>query len=161
MTVRIAKILGLNKILDLSKKLNVYEEIPELLSVSLGAAETSLINLTSAYAPFVNGGIKIEPKLISRIQDRRGKTIFRIKSRECLGCDKFINESSEYPIIKNMNERVISEETAYQMVTILNGAVERGTAKKLKSLKFQLREKLELQTIITMPGLSALHPILL
>ena len=56
MTVRIAKILGLNKILDLSKKLNVYEEIPELLSVSLGAAETSLINLTSAYAPFVNGG---------------------------------------------------------------------------------------------------------
>ena len=141
MTVRIAKILGLNKILDLSKKLNVYEEIPELLSVSLGAAETSLINLTSAYAPFVNGGIKIEPKLISRIQDRRGKTIFRIKSRECLGCDKFINESSEYPIIKNMNERVISEETAYQMVTILNGAVERGTAKKLKSLKVPIAGK--------------------
>ena len=141
MTVRIAKILGLNKILDLSKKLNVYEEIPELLSVSLGAAETSLINLTSAYAPFVNGGIKIEPKLISRIQDRRGKTIFRIKSRECLGCDKFINESSEYPIIKNMNERVISEETAYQMVTILNGAVERGTTKKLKSLKVPIAGK--------------------
>ena len=141
MTVRIAKILGLDKILDLSKKLKVYEEIPELLSVSLGAAETSLINLTSAYAPFVNGGIKIEPKLISRIQDRRGKTIFRIKSRECLGCDKFINESSEYPIIKNMNERVISEETAYQMVTILNGAVERGTAKKLKSLKVPIAGK--------------------
>ena len=77
MTVRIAKILGLDKISDLSKKLNVYDEIPELLSVSLGAAETSLINLTSAYAPFVNGGIKIEPKLISRIQDRRGKQFFR------------------------------------------------------------------------------------
>ncbi len=141
MTVRIAKILGLTKILNLSKKLNVYEEIPELLSVSLGAAETSLINLTSAYAPFVNGGIKIEPKLISRIQDRRGKTIFKIESRECIGCDKFINETSEYPIIKNMNERVLTEETAYQMVTILNGAVKRGTAKKLKSLKVPIAGK--------------------
>ena len=64
MTIRIANILGLNKILDLSKKLNIYDDIPELLSVSLGAAETSLINLTSAYAPFVNGGKKIEPNLI-------------------------------------------------------------------------------------------------
>ncbi len=141
MTVRIAKILGLDKIFELSKKLNVYDEIPELLSVSLGAAETSLINLTSAYAPFVNGGIKIEPKLISRIQDRRGKTIFSIKTRKCLGCDKFINGSEEYPIIKNMNERVLSEETAYQMVTILNGAVKRGTAKKLKSLKVPIAGK--------------------
>ena len=76
MTVRIAKILGLEKILELSKQLNIYDEIPELLSVSLGAAETTLIDLTSAYAPFVNGGKKIDPKLISRIQDRRGKTIF-------------------------------------------------------------------------------------
>ena len=118
MTVRIAKILGLDKILDLSKKLDIYEEIPELLSVSLGAAETTLINLTSAYAPFVNGGKKIEPNLISRIQDRRGKTIFQ-KNRECVGCDKFINQSSEYPKIQNINDQVISEETAYQMTSIL------------------------------------------
>ena len=80
MTVRIAKILGLQEILDLSKKLNIYDDIPELLSVSLGAAETTLI-LTSAYAPFVNGGKKIEPNLISRIQDRRGKTIFLRKKK--------------------------------------------------------------------------------
>jgi penicillin-binding protein 1A len=100
MTVRIAKILGLDEILDLSKKLNIYDEIPELLSVSLGAAETTLINLTSAYAPFVNGGIKIEPNLISRIQDRRGKTIFQEKNRKCIGCDKFINEEYELPIMK-------------------------------------------------------------
>ena len=63
MTIRIAKILGLEKILELSKKLNIYEDIPELLSVSLGAAETTLINLTAAYAPFVNGGMKIDPNL--------------------------------------------------------------------------------------------------
>jgi penicillin-binding protein 1A len=141
MTVRIAKTLGLNKILDLSKKLNIYEEIPELLSVSLGSAETTLLNLTSAYAPFVNGGKKIEPNLISRIQDRRGRTIFQVKNRRCLGCDKFIDKSIEYPKIENTNERVFSEETAFQMVSILKGAVERGTAKKLRSLNVPLAGK--------------------
>ena len=141
MTIRIAKILGLNKILELSKKLEIYEEIPELLSVSLGAAETTLINLTAAYAPFVNGGKKIKPNLITRIQDRRGKTIFKLDNRKCLGCDKFINETSKLPIIEGGNEKVMSEETAYQMTSILNGAVIRGTAKKLKSLNVPLAEK--------------------
>ncbi len=142
MTVRIAKTLGLEKILNLSKKLNIYEEIPELLSVSLGAAETTLMSLTSAYAPFVNGGKKINPKLISRIQDRRGKTIFQQKSIKCIGCDKFINnQESELPNIENNSEKVISEETAYQMTSILKGAVERGTAKKLKSLNVPLAGK--------------------
>ncbi len=142
MTVRIAKILGLEEILDLSKKLNIYQEIPELLSVSLGAAETTLINLTSAYAPFVNGGKKIEPKLISRIQDRRGKTIYQKKNGKCIGCDKFINaEEIGFPTIENNSEKVISEETAYQMTSILQGAVQRGTAKKLRSLKVPLAGK--------------------
>ena len=141
MTVRIAKILGLDEILNLSKKLNIYEEIPELLSVSLGAAETTLMNLTSAYAPFVNGGVKIEPNLISRIQDRRGKTIFQKKNRKCIGCDKFINEEIELPKIENNNVKVFSEETAYQMTSILQGAVQRGTAKKLRSLKVPLAGK--------------------
>ena len=141
MTVRIAKILGLEKILNLSKKLNIYDEIPELLSVSLGAAETTLISLTSSYAPFVNGGNKIEPKLINRIQDRRGKTIFQEKSIKCIGCDKFINEKTELPKIENNTEKVISEETAYQMTSILEGAVKRGTGKKLRSLKVPLAGK--------------------
>ena len=141
MTVRIAKILGLEEILSLSKELNIYEEIPELLSVSLGAAETTLMSLTSAYAPFVNGGKKIDVKLISRIQDRRGKTIFQEKNRNCIGCDKFINDKNELPKIKNNNKKVISEETAYQMTSILQGAVQRGTAKKLRSLKVPLAGK--------------------
>ena len=141
MTVRIAKILGLEEILNLSKKLNIYNEIPELLSVSLGAAETTLLSLTSAYAPFVNGGKKIEPKLISRIQDRRGKTIFQEKGRICIGCDKFINEEIELPKIEDKTEQVMSEETAYQMTSILQGAVQRGTAKKLRSLKVPLAGK--------------------
>ena len=74
--------------------MNIYSDIPELLSVSLGAAETTLIDLTSAYAPFVNGGKKINAKLISRIQDRRGRQSFK-KNRKCVGCDKFINEEIE------------------------------------------------------------------
>ena len=141
MTVRIAKILGLEEILKLSKKLNIYEDIPELLSVSLGAAETTLLNLTAAYAPFVNGGKKIKPKLISRIQDRRGKTIFQEKNRSCIGCDKFINNQVQFPKIQTNDEKVISEETAYQMTSILQGTVQRGTAKKLKSLNVPLAGK--------------------
>ena len=141
MTVRIAKNLGIEEILNLSKELNIYDEIPELLSVSLGASETTLMNLTAAYAPFVNGGKKITPKLISRIQDRRGKTIFQEKSMECEGCDKFIINNTEFPKIKDNNKRVISEETAYQMTSILQGAVQRGTAKKLRSLNVPLAGK--------------------
>ena len=73
MTVRIAETLGLNKVLDLSNKLDIYNDIPELLSVSLGSAETTLMNLTSAYASFLNGGKKITPTLVNRIQDRKRK----------------------------------------------------------------------------------------
>jgi len=141
MTIRIAKILGLNEILDLSKNLEIYEEIPELLSVSLGAVETTLLNLTSAYAPFINGGKKIRPNLITRIQDRRGKTIFKVDNRKCSGCDKFVNQRKELPSIENLSNQVMSEETAYQMTSILSGAVKRGTAKKLKSLKVPLAGK--------------------
>ena len=141
MTVRIAKTLGLDKILDLSNKLEIYDEIPELLSVSLGAAETSLLNLTAAYGSFVNGGKKIKPNLISRIQDRRGKTIFKLENKKCIGCDKYLNDSEEYPVIEYENERVFSEETAYQMTSILEGAVKRGTAKKLRDLKVPLGGK--------------------
>ena len=99
------------------------------------------MSLTSAYAPFVNGGNKIEPKLISRIQDRRGKTIFKKENRKCVGCDKFINDQSELPKIINDNEKILSEESAYQMTSILQGVVQRGTAKKLKSLNVPLAGK--------------------
>ena len=133
--------LGLNKILKLSDRLEIYSDIPELLSVSLGAAETSLLNLTSAYASFANGGKKISPNLISRIQDRRGKTIFKLENKRCVGCDKFSNESNVYPNIEYQNERIFSEETAYQMTSILEGAVKRGTAKKLKDLKVPIAGK--------------------
>jgi len=141
MTVRISENLGLKKILKLSKQLEIYEEIPELLSVSLGSAETTLLNITSAYASFVNGGKKVKPILIDRIQDRRGKTIFNSDERNCIGCDKFSQKKTEIPSIEDNYERVFSEETAYQITSILEGVVKRGTGKKLRDLKVPLGGK--------------------
>ena len=86
MTVRIALDVGLNKIIKMTKKLNIYENPEELISISLGTAETTLLKLTSAYSIFVNGGKKIIPIMIDRIQDRRGKTIFNADKRKCVGC---------------------------------------------------------------------------
>ena len=141
MTVRISEQLGLKKILKLSKELKIYDEIPELLSVSLGSAETTLLNITSAYASFVNGGRKIEPTLVNRIQDRRGKTIFNSDKRKCIGCKRFSDDSNELPKIEDNYNQVFSEETAYQMTSILEGVVKRGTGKKLRDLKVPLAGK--------------------
>ncbi len=143
MTVRIAKNLGVDKILNLSRELEIYNEIPELLSVSLGSVETSLLNLTSGYATFVNGGKKIKPTLINRIQDRRGKTIFTPKFAECKGCDRYTENKEEegFPTIYLKNNQIISEQTAYQITSILKGVVERGTGKKLRDLKVPIAGK--------------------
>ena len=141
MTVRIAQEIGLKKILKLSKELEIYNEIPELLSVSLGSAETTLMQITNAYSTFVNGGKKINPVLIERIQDRRGKTIFNSDNRSCTGCDKFSDSKISIPFIKDNFNQVISEETAYQILSILEGAVQRGTGKRLKDLNVPLAGK--------------------
>ncbi len=141
MTVRISQNLGLNKILKLSKDLNIYQDIPELLSVSLGSAETTLLNITAAYATFANGGYKVKPILIDRIQDRRGKTIFNSEKRKCIGCDRFLGQTEQVPTIMNKYKKVISQETAYQITSILEGVVQRGTGKKLRDLKVPLAGK--------------------
>ncbi len=141
MTVRISENLGLKKILKLSKELKIYDEIPELLSVSLGSAETTLLNITSAYASFVNGGKKINPILIDRIQDRRGKTIFNSDKRNCLGCDRAWENKVSFPRIKDNHKQVFSEETAYQMTSILEGVIKRGTGKKLRDIPVPLAGK--------------------
>ena len=141
MTVRISEKLGLKKILKLSQDLEIYDDIPELMSVSLGSAETTLLDITSAYTAFVNGGKKIDPILIDRIQDRRGNTIFNSDNRECLGCDRYINSSNNLPNIKDNYDQVMSQETAYQITSILEGVVKRGTGKKLRDLNVPLAGK--------------------
>jgi len=141
MTVRIAQEVGLKKILDLSQKLNIYKDIPELLSVSLGSAETTLLQITNAYATFVNGGKKVNPVLIERIQDRRGKTIFNSDKRECFGCDRYSKDKIQIPFIEDNYQQVISKGSAYQILSMLEGSIERGTGKRLKDLKVPLAGK--------------------
>jgi len=141
MTVRIAQEVGLKKILKLSRELNIYDEIPELLSVSLGSAETTLMQITNAYATFVNGGKKINPVLIERIQDRRGKTIFNSDNRECIGCDRYSESETIVPSIKDNYQQAISKETSYQILSMLEGTIQRGTGKRLKDLNIPLAGK--------------------
>ena len=141
MTVRIAQDLGFEKIENISKNLGVYDKTPELLSVSLGSNETTLLKLTTAYSTFVNGGKKVKPKIIKRIQDRRGITIFNSEERLCSGCDIFLEKNK--PMLKILDDRkqIISEETAYQVTSMLEGVIKRGTGKKLKSLNLPLGGK--------------------
>ena len=141
MTVRIAQDLGLGKIIDYSKKLSIYEDPEELLSISLGSAETTLLQLTSAYSVFVNGGKLVEPVLIDRIQDSEGNTIYNNDKRSCVNCDAISYLSDDYPELKNKYIQIFSEETAYQMTSILEGVVQRGTAKKLRDLKLNIAGK--------------------
>ncbi len=141
MTVRIAQDLGLDKIINYSKKLSIYENPEELLSISLGSAETTLLQLTSAYSVFVNGGKLVEPVLIDRIQDSEGNTIYNNDKRSCINCDAISYLSDDYPDLKNKYIQIFSEETAYQITSILEGVVQRGTAKKLKDLKLNIAGK--------------------
>mgnify|MGYP003993481071 FL=1 len=141
MTVRIAQDLGLTKIVNFSKNLGIYDNPEELLSISLGSAETTLLKLTSAYSAFINGGKLIDPILIDRIQDSEGKTIFNNDKRKCINCDQISYLSQDYPSLENDYKQVFSPQTAYQMTSILEGVVKRGTGKKLKDLKLNIAGK--------------------
>ena len=141
MTVRIAQNLGLKKIVNFSKQLGIYNNPSELLSISLGSAETTLLKLTSAYCSFVNGGKLVSPIMIDRIQDSEGNTIFNNDKRKCLDCDQISSFSNNYPEIKDNFPQIFSPETAYQMTSILEGAVQNGTGKKLKDLNLDIAGK--------------------
>ena len=141
MTVRIAQDLGLKKIVSFSKQLGIYDDPSELLSISLGSAETTLLRLTSAYASFVNGGKLVKPIMIDRIQDSEGKTILNNEKKKCIGCDQLSYLNENYPEIKDDFSQIFSAETAYQMTSILEGVVQNGTGKKLKDLNLDLGGK--------------------
>jgi penicillin-binding protein 1A len=141
MTVRVAQNLGIDKIANFSKKMNIYKEPEKLLSISLGSAETTLLSLTSAYCSFVNGGKLINPVMIDRIQDGEGHTIINNENRKCIDCDKISFTSKEFPKIGDNYEQVLSPQTAYQLTSILQGVVKRGTGKKLKKLGLNLAGK--------------------
>ena len=141
MTVRIAQNLGIDKIAKFSKLLGIYDNPEELLSISLGSAETTLLKLASAYSAFINGGKLVEPVLIDRIQDSEGNTIVNNKQRSCVNCNQISFMSDQYPEIKDNYVRVFSSQTAYQMTSLLEGVVQRGTGKKLKKLELNIAGK--------------------
>ena len=141
MTVRIAQNLGVDRVVKFSKELGIYENPDELLSISLGSTETTLLKLTSAYSAFINGGKLVEPILIDRVQDSEGNTIVNNDKRYCSNCDQISFTSETYPKIKDNYKQVFSPQTAYQITSILEGVVQRGTGKKLRKLKLNLAGK--------------------
>ena len=141
MTVRISQKLGIDKVVNFSKQLGIYDNPSELLSISLGSAETTLLKLTSAYCAFVNGGKLVKPVLIDRIQDSQGNTIINNQQRQCLNCNEISFTSNEYPEIENNFKEVFSTQTAYQVTSLLEGVILRGTGKKLKKLNLNLAGK--------------------
>ncbi|MDB9983440.1 PBP1A family penicillin-binding protein [Candidatus Pelagibacter sp.] len=141
MTVRIAQDLGLKKIVNFSKQLGIYENPSELLSISLGSAETTLLKLTSAYSSFINGGKLVKPIMIDRIQDSEGNTILNNEKRKCINCDQISPLSQNYPEIEDEFFQIFSPQTAYQMTSILEGTIQNGTGKNLKDLNLNLAGK--------------------
>ena len=141
MTVRVAQELGIDKIINFSKQLKIYENPKELMSISLGSEETTLLKMTTAYCSFVNGGKLVEPILIDRIQDSEGNTIFKNEKRFCDNCDQISFNGNKIPKINNNFKSIFSEQTAYQMTSILEGVIKRGTGRGLKNLNLQIAGK--------------------
>ena len=134
MTVRLAKDVGMPLIAEYSRRFGIYDDLQPVLSMSLGAGETTVMRMTAAYSMLVNGGKRIRPTLIDRIQDRSGSTIFRHDQRVCEGCnaEKWANQPE--PRLVDNREQVLDPLTAYQMVSILEGVVNAGTATVVKSV---------------------------
>ncbi len=128
MTVRLAQDVGMPLIAEYAKRFGVYDDLPPYLSFALGAGETTVLRMTAAYSMFANGGRRIKPTLIDRIQDRYGHTIYKHDQRECRGCnaDKWANQPE--PTLVDRREQVIDPMTAYQITSMMEGVVQRGTA---------------------------------
>ena len=134
MTVRLAQDIGMPLIGEYAKRFGVYDNLPPYLSFALGAGETTLLRMVGAYAMFDNGGRKIQPTLIDRIQDRYGHTIYKHDSRECRGCEADKWENQNEPTLIDKRERVLDPMTAYQITSIMEGVVQRGTATVVKEV---------------------------
>ncbi|WP_322994152.1 penicillin-binding protein 1A [Castellaniella sp.] len=134
MTVRLSHDLGMPIVAEYSKRFGIYDNMPPLLSYSLGAGETTLMKMTGAYAMIANGGRKVTPSLIDRIQDRYGHTIYRHDERECQGCEATKWENQEEPTLIDRRPVVLDPMTAYQITSMMEGVVQRGTGTALKEL---------------------------
>ncbi len=134
MTVRLAQHVGMETVAEYAERFGVVDDMPLTLAMALGARETTLLRLTTAYAMLVNGGKRITPTLIDRVQDRRGRTIYRHDRRPCEGCRVRAWEQADEPRIPDDRPQVVSAPTAYQMVSLLRGVVERGTGRRVRAV---------------------------
>ena len=134
MTVRLAQDIGMPLVADYGKRFGLYNNLLPVLAMSLGAGETTVLKVTSGYSMFVNGGKRITPTLIDRIQDRWGKTIFRHDDRSCSDCsaERWTNQSE--PKLPDPREQIIDPLTAYQVTSILEGVVIRGTGASIAAV---------------------------
>ncbi|MGB7204675.1 MAG: penicillin-binding transpeptidase domain-containing protein, partial [Anderseniella sp.] len=134
MTVRLAQDMGIKKFTGLTESLGIYERLAPVLATSLGSGETTLMQMTTAYSILANGGKKIEPTMLDRIQDRYGRTVWRHDKRECTGCNAENWENQPEPEFIDNRQEIMNPFTAYQITSMLEGVVERGTATKLQEL---------------------------
>jgi len=142
MTARLAMRLGMEEIQAYARKFGLNENLPPLLSMSLGAGETTLLRLTAAYGMLVNGGKHITPSLIDRIQDRTGRTIYRHDDRPCGQCRSADGWSNQpIPELPDNREQLTSPASAFQMVSMLEGVVKRGTGRRISGLELAVAGK--------------------
>ncbi len=128
MTIRLAQEVGMDTVARYAEKFGVYENMNQVLAASLGSEETTLFKMVAAYAMFANGGERVEPTLVDRVQDRYGNTVFRHDQRICVDCSDSTLPEGQPPAITSDRERVMNEITAYQLTSMLEGVVRRGTA---------------------------------
>ncbi|WP_298435088.1 penicillin-binding protein 1A [uncultured Jannaschia sp.] len=142
MTVRLAQDVGMGTVASYAERFGVYDRMDELLANSLGSQETTLYKMVSAYAMFANGGERVEPTLVDRIQDRYGRTVYKHDQRRCVDCEEFAALSEGYgPRIVSNRERVMDPITAYQLTSMMTGVVERGTAARTVNLPVPIAGK--------------------
>ncbi|WP_374303119.1 penicillin-binding protein 1A [Paracoccus sp. (in: a-proteobacteria)] len=127
MTIRIAQDIGMERVAEYAERFGVYDDLKPFLANALGAQETTLFKMVAAYAMFANGGERVEPTLVDRVQDRRGRTIYRHDQRVCETCGQQALPAGQGPVIDTNRERVMDAVTAYQLTSMLEGAVERGS----------------------------------
>ncbi len=134
MTVRLAQEVGMDVVAGYAERFGVYDQMQTFLANSLGSQETTLFRMVAAYAMFANGGEKVEPTLVDRVQDRWGRTVYRHDQRTCLNCDDPDIGPGAAPAISAQRERVMDPITAYQLTSMMEGVVQRGTAARTVNL---------------------------
>ena len=134
MTVRLAQAVGMNEVAAVAGRFGIQQEMPEVLSMSLGAGETTLSRMTAAYAMLANGGRRISPTIVDRVQDRHGRTVFRRERRTCTGCDALDELGPKVPYPPDPRERIADPQSVYQVVSMLEGVVLRGTGRRLRAI---------------------------